>query len=127
MCNFANRITKIAQVAGQAEHDLMLSMAHHWHYGNLDRHSAYIEELNKARRQIALRGDSWAMFTFDRILKHLQAHPEFCEALAKLRPLGEEDTRDDVLRRAEEAIPLPDALLCHEIAPLIRDLERAGG
>lgn len=121
MCSFAVRIKKLSQIAAEAEYELTLEIARKLFYstqsGSID-----LAELAGARRELVLRGDSWALAAFDRIRAYLKERPELCEKLARLKG-GTGHGKEETLQEFMELPTAPEDLLCHEVAGLIRDLE----
>lgn len=120
MCDVATRIQKLCQIAGQAEYDLVQTIAyyHHWSQHGYN----YARYLTDAREILVLRGDAWAITTFDRILAYVKENPDKAEFMANLKRQAE--TRDQAIQQAMAmGVPIPEELVCHEVADLVRGLE----
>jgi hypothetical protein len=123
MCSFANRMTKLCQIAAEVEYELTREIARKLHYGGHGG-SISLGELASARRRLILRGDPWAVAAFDRIKAYLEERPALCDQIVR-EDVEPGSTKEEVVTEFAGLPPTPEALLCHEIAHYMRDVEGA--
>jgi hypothetical protein len=129
MCDFAERVTKLCQIAGQAEYELMTMLAPLWHHRN-DGGSISRGEVGRARRFVELRGDAWSLSTFNRVMDFLKENPEVCEQLAKDKINSDPVRRADAIQAYLDHVErpgYPEALICEEVSDLVHELENTSG